>query len=80
MMQSHFTKDVHGQFGDSRITSAPSLPLVELVNYAINAYGFLIDRHETVTPVEFADRIRKAYDCVHCPQNRAVVEALGYLL
>ena len=67
-MLSHFTKDAVGQIG-GKIQLVPNPARIETINHAIAAYGFLIERNETLTATEFADRIRKAYDCDGCPQT-----------
>ena len=77
--KSFFTKDMHGRFG-GEITAIPSLMRVEIINHALNAYGYLIDRNERVAATAFAARIRRSYDCVDCPQNAAVVHELEQLL
>lgn len=76
---SFFSKDAVGRWG-GQIRLVPNPLLIETINYAINAYGFLIQRNERVSPVEFSERIRAAYDCTDCPQNKAVVDALMHLV
>lgn len=53
--------------------------LHDTLAYAIVTYGFLIERNEKVSPAQFIDRIRKAYDCESEPRNKAVVVALAQL-
>lgn len=77
--ESFFSKDAFGRFG-GQIRLVPNPQRVETINYAMNAYGFLIQRNERVSPVEFSERIRAAYDCTDCPQNKAVVDALMHLV
>lgn len=79
VQESFFEKDHVGTIG-GKIHLLPSHGLVETINYATNAYGYLIQRNERVTPNEFVNRIQAAYDCVDCPQNAAVVRALNHLL
>lgn len=64
----------------SKIRFVPKEGLVENIDLAINSFGFLIARNESITSVEFAQRIGKTYDCVSNPQNSAIVSALNTLL
>lgn len=75
---SFFTRDACGNLG-GRIVLVPNPDRVTTINYACNAYGFLILRNETVTPAEFAARIRRTYDET-VPQNAAVLDALASLV
>lgn len=76
---SYLAKDAVGAW-TGRIHLVANPLAVELINHAINAYGFLVNRNERVTAQDFATRIERTYDCVGCPQNAAVVGALRSLL
>ena len=72
---SYLDKDNIGNLG-GKIQIVPNPGTIETINYACNAYGFLIERGEKLTCNEFADRIAMHYDCETIPQNREVVKAL----
>jgi len=75
---SSFGRDSTGKFvGEIKLVS--TMGLTETIEYAINAYGHLIERSETISHDEFARRIAAAYDTT-TPQNAAVVVALNCLL
>ena len=77
-MKSYFSKDKRGFFDGS--ISFIHASTAETVKYALNAYGFLIPYGETLTPSQFADKIKAVYDCENCPQNKAVIDELDKLL
>lgn len=78
-VQSYLLRDHHGRI-DGKLRFAYSGYLHEMLTYAINAYGFLIERNELLSPAQFIARIRSAYDCEGEPRNRAVVDALAQLV
>ena len=61
--------DMQGSFGS--VTGDQK----DTVIFAIRSYGHLIQRNETVTLGDFADRISKVYDEAE-PHNAAVIAAL----
>lgn len=77
-VQSYLERDYLGRIG-GKLRFAGTKYLNEMLCYAIDAYGFLIARNERLTPQEFIERIRRAYDCEGEPRNMAVVDALGQL-
>lgn len=79
MKISHFERDNLGVLG-GQLHLVPNPGTVETINFACNAYGFLIARGEKLTACQFAERIAKHYDCEENQQNRAVVQALGVCL
>lgn len=76
MKTSYFERTVTGDL-TACVHLVPNHATVETINYACDAYGFLIERGEKLTTRQFAERIAKHYDCGSVPQNRAVVAALG---
>lgn len=72
---SYLERDSLGNLG-GQIKIVPNLVTIETINYACNAYGFLIERGEKLTCREFAERIAKHYDCDTILQNSEVVKAL----
>ena len=76
---SVFGKSVTGELF-SKIRFIPKDGLVESIDQAINSFGFLIQRNESISSTEFAGRIGRTYDCVSNPQNSAIVTALNTLL
>jgi len=77
--KSAISKDATGAFyGKYYFVALPGL--ADTLAYALNAFGFLIRRNESVSPPEFIRRIRDTYDCESCPQNAAVVNALSQLV
>jgi hypothetical protein len=64
----------------SKIRFMPKDGLLESIDHAINSFGFLIARNESISSTEFAQRIGKTYDCVSNPQTSAIVTALNTLL
>lgn len=76
---SYFERDRVGTIR-GRVQLVADTITVEIINFALNAYGYLIDRNEKLTAGEFAARIRSSYDCIGNPQNKAVVDALVCLI
>lgn len=75
MKRSYLTRDSVGLLG-GQINLVPNPETIATINHACNAYGFLIERGETLSCRDFAERIEKTYDCENVPQNAAVVAAL----
>jgi hypothetical protein len=60
------------------LTARACLPTEEerkTLGYALGAYGYLVERNERVSLLEFADRISRHYDC-NDARSQQVIEAL----
>ena len=79
MKTSYLERDNVGVLG-GQLHLVPNPGTVETINFACDAYGFLIERGEKITARQFAERIAKHYECEDNLQNRAVVQALGVCL
>lgn len=77
-VKSFLLRDHLGRIG-GKLHFVGTRYLHEVLCYAIDAFGFLIERNEQLTPAQFIERIRRAYDCEHEPRNQAVVAALAQL-
>lgn len=68
-------RDQRGIIHVSTTQAAETKDLAEMTNLAASAYGFLVQRNETLTAKAFAERIAQHYSCDN-PRTRAVVQAL----
>lgn len=48
----------------------------EVVDYAVAAYGFLLEPGQAHSLTDLSNAIKRYYDIWECPQNREVVKTL----
>jgi len=49
---------------------------LHVIKYAIESYGFIVQKKISLTLSQFAEEIKRCYDVIHEPHNREVYRVL----